>query len=250
VTAFTSGGPASAIDPALPGTLIFSTDVAAITNNDYTLSNSDQVAWIGTLSGTGVGASNDTFLAVSNIAPDGSVTHKLILREGDQVPDAPAGVLWGQPSNIAINASGTVIFGSGGLWAYAPGCAVTRRIASYGDVLAGLTTAGILWSTNPNGEGSTIGFNDEGWLAYAVLDGVSDAAILRVHFCPADLDDGSGSAQPDGGVDINDLLYFLTQYELGQCGADLDGGAGNGLPDGGVDINDLLFFLAHYEGGC
>ena len=30
----------------------------------------------------------------------------------------------------------------------------------------------------------------------------------------------------------------------------LDDGSGTGTPDGGVDINDLLFFLAHYESGC
>ncbi len=34
------------------------------------------------------------------------------------------------------------------------------------------------------------------------------------------------------------------------CPADLDDGSGTGTPDGGVDINDLLFFLARYEGGC
>ncbi len=34
------------------------------------------------------------------------------------------------------------------------------------------------------------------------------------------------------------------------CPSDLDDGSGSGLPDGGTDINDLLFFLAHYEGGC
>ncbi len=83
-----------------------------------------------------------------------------------------------------------------------------------------------------------------------------DAAITWVRRnvvaagCVADLDDGSGMGQPDGGVDINDMLYFLGQYEQGLCGADLDGGDGNGVPDGGVDINDLLFFLAHYEAGC
>ncbi len=68
--------------------------------------------------------------------------------------------------------------------------------------------------------------------------------------CPADLDDGSGTGTPDGGVDINDLLYFLAQYEGGLLPADLDDGSGTGTPDGGVDINDLLFFLTHYEAGC
>jgi len=68
--------------------------------------------------------------------------------------------------------------------------------------------------------------------------------------CAADLDNGSGNGTPDGGVDINDLLYFLAEFEAGSTNADLDNGSGNGTPDGGVDINDLLFFLAHFEAGC
>ena len=68
--------------------------------------------------------------------------------------------------------------------------------------------------------------------------------------CPADLDDGTGSGACDGGVDINDLLYFLAAYEAGSIAADLDDGTGTGTPDSGVDINDLLFFLARYEAGC
>ena len=68
--------------------------------------------------------------------------------------------------------------------------------------------------------------------------------------CPADLDDGSGTGSPDGGIDINDLLYFLSAFEQGSGSADLDDGTGTGSPDGGVDINDLLFFLSHFEEGC
>jgi hypothetical protein len=73
--------------------------------------------------------------------------------------------------------------------------------------------------------------------------------------CPADLDnDGihSNGAVRDGGVDINDLLFFLTGFELGAGDVDLDndGDPAVGTPDGGVDINDLLFFLARFEGGC
>ncbi len=81
---------------------------------------------------------------------------------------------------------------------------------------------------------------------------ITTAAAIPVpgHGCFADLDDGSGNAVPDGGVDINDLLFFLAGYEAGDPIVDLDDGSGSGTPDGGVDINDLLFFLAHYEGGC
>ena len=72
------------------------------------------------------------------------------------------------------------------------------------------------------------------------------------NLCLADLDDGSGSGSPDRGVDINDLLYFLAKFELGDVAADLDndGETSQALPDGGVDINDLLFFLARFESGC
>ena len=46
------------------------------------------------------------------------------------------------------------------------------------------------------------------------------------------------------------MLFFLAAYEATDARADLDDGSGAGTPDGGVDINDLLFFLAHYEAGC
>ena len=68
--------------------------------------------------------------------------------------------------------------------------------------------------------------------------------------CPADLDNGFGVGVHDGGVDINDLLYFLEHFEIGDFHADLDNGTGTGTIDGGVDINDLLFFLNHFEMGC
>jgi len=72
--------------------------------------------------------------------------------------------------------------------------------------------------------------------------------------CPADLDNDGvfPGGTPDGGVDINDLLFFLAAFEGGDVAADLDndGDPAVGTPDGGVDINDLLFFLARFEAGC
>jgi hypothetical protein len=69
--------------------------------------------------------------------------------------------------------------------------------------------------------------------------------------CPADLDDGSGTGTPDGGVTIDDLVYFITAFNLGDIEADLDDdGLDPGNPDGGVTIDDLIFFLAHFAGGC
>ncbi len=68
--------------------------------------------------------------------------------------------------------------------------------------------------------------------------------------CVADVDDGSGNGTPDGGVDISDLLYFLTLFDAGGLGADVDDGSSTGTPDGGVDISDLLYFLARFDAGC
>ncbi len=83
-----------------------------------------------------------------------------------------------------------------------------------------------------------------------VVAQVLTAPYPSCSYCPSDVDDGSGLGIPDSGTDINDLLFFLAQYEAGAHPADLDDGSGSGTPDGGVDINDLLFFLAHYEAGC
>ena len=78
----------------------------------------------------------------------------------------------------------------------------------------------------------------------------TSAAGHLVFVCPADLDNGTQVGSPDGGVTIDDLLYFLVVYEQGNVRADLDDGSGTGTPDGAVTIDDLLFFLVHYEGGC
>jgi hypothetical protein len=44
----------------------------------------------------------------------------------------------------------------------------------------------------------------------------SSAATLTVQdCCPSDLDDGTGTGVPDGGVGIEDLLYYLARYDTG-----------------------------------
>ncbi len=68
--------------------------------------------------------------------------------------------------------------------------------------------------------------------------------------CPADFDDGSGTGTPDGGVTIDDLVFFLSLFEAGDVRADLDDGSATGTRDGGVTIDDLIFFLTRFELGC
>jgi hypothetical protein len=68
--------------------------------------------------------------------------------------------------------------------------------------------------------------------------------------CPADFDDGSSTGTPDGGVTIDDLLYYLDLLEAGDPAADLDDGSSLGVPDQGVTVDDLLYFLTRFELGC
>jgi hypothetical protein len=68
--------------------------------------------------------------------------------------------------------------------------------------------------------------------------------------CPADVDDGSGTGTRDGGVGIEDLLYYLALYDAGDWRADVDDGTDTGTYDGGVGIEDLLYYLARYDAGC
>lgn len=68
--------------------------------------------------------------------------------------------------------------------------------------------------------------------------------------CVADFDDGSGTGTRDGGVGIEDLLFYLGVYDLGATAADVDDGSGTGTRDGGVGIEDLLYYLQRYDAGC
>lgn len=68
--------------------------------------------------------------------------------------------------------------------------------------------------------------------------------------CVADFDNGSGTGIPDGGVTIDDLLYYLAIYGNGAPSADVDDGSTIGTPDGGVTIDDLLYFLQRFADGC
>jgi hypothetical protein len=89
--------------------------------------------------------------------------------------------------------------------------------------------------------------------AFATAGGVQSASFARWGLqcaCPADLDDGSMTGTPDGGVTLEDLLYFLDQYAQGATRADLDDGTMTGTRDGGVTLEDLLYFLAHFDAGC
>jgi hypothetical protein len=68
--------------------------------------------------------------------------------------------------------------------------------------------------------------------------------------CIADTDDGTGTGTRDGGVGVEDLLYYITLFESGALAADVDDGTSTGTRDGGIGIEDLIYFLVRYDAGC
>ncbi len=68
--------------------------------------------------------------------------------------------------------------------------------------------------------------------------------------CIADLDNGTSTGTPDGGVTIDDLLYYLLIFEAGSIQADIDDGSATATRDCGVTIDDLLYYLFRFETGC
>jgi hypothetical protein len=74
--------------------------------------------------------------------------------------------------------------------------------------------------------------------------------LNAIRTCFSDLDDGLNRGWSDGAVGIEDLLYFLDQFESGSEFADCDDGSGLTRPDGGVGIEDLLHYLSLYSRGC
>jgi hypothetical protein len=83
-------------------------------------------------------------------------------------------------------------------------------------------------------------------------DGYLDSCSGGPANCPADLDDGNWGGIPNGGVGIEDLLFFLYGFEagLGVVDLDNDGDPAVGTPDAAVTIEDLLYFMNHFEAGC
>ncbi len=187
---------------------------------------------------------------------------------------------------VAINAHGAIVGASqlaSGLWhATIWQIDAAGNITSRADLGALRTTTSFAWDINDLGDVvGTSDFRATLWRSGQMLDlnsaiepsspwrldvasvisnqgriagwglrtGQPLAFVLDRH-CTADLDDGTGTGTPDGGVTIDDLLFYLVVFEQGVTRADLDDGTGTGTPDGGVTIDDLLYFLVRFEAGC
>jgi predicted dienelactone hydrolase len=133
---------------------------------------------------------------------------------------------------------------SSGAWWGVASPAVTAMLAA-GQSADVDVVIGIPQGASPNSAVMTLTARSE-------LDGGTRAfAFVTVSgLCPADLDDGNASGVPDGGVTIDDLLFYLGLFEQGVVRADTDDGTGTGTPDGGVTIDDLLYYLVRFEAGC
>ena len=44
--------------------------------------------------------------------------------------------------------------------------------------------------------------------------------------------------------------HYLFIFENGDLASDVDDGSSTGTPDGGVTIDDLLYYLQRFEAGC
>ncbi|QQS08467.1 MAG: PQQ-dependent sugar dehydrogenase [Phycisphaerales bacterium] len=76
------------------------------------------------------------------------------------------------------------------------------------------------------------------------------SSFMSAACCPADVDDGSGTGTIDGAITIDDLLYYLGLFQLGDIAADLDDGTATNTHDGAVTIDDLLYYLQRFQDGC
>jgi hypothetical protein len=135
------------------------------------------------------------------------------------LPDSPTGLQQLRPRSLVISST----FGPNLLWEYNID---TNRL----DVLADFDPQ-ILPQFQP-----TMRF--------------SGLTVVPDRYCPADIDNGAGSGLPDGGVGIEDLLFYLSIYDAGSIWADTDDGTATGTRDGGVGIEDLLYYLTRYDAGC
>jgi hypothetical protein len=108
----------------------------------------------------------------------------------------------------------------------------------------------------PDGAAAALDYVIAGWTAGAGAGGGYRINLTGACYpgpssnCVADVDDGSGTGEDDGAVTIDDLLYFLAQFEAGGTAADIDNGTATGTTDGAVTIDDLLYFLVRFEEGC
>ncbi|QQS08443.1 MAG: hypothetical protein IPK69_10645 [Phycisphaerales bacterium] len=123
------------------------------------------------------------------------------------------------------------------------GCTdLASRLVMCSDTGGSGTNAAVTFAANANSNYTIrVGGTTTGTGTISVTAGVT---------CVADMDDGTGTGTPDGGVTVDDLLYYVGIFGNGNIGADVDDGSGTGAADGAVTIDDLLYYIVRFQAGC
>lgn len=203
---------------------------------------------------TAVNADGSVVVGFGRRSSGAYATEAFIWRQGWDEIQGLGGLPGAPPYSVAsgVSADGAIVVGDGWdtdgdrtafVWDEGNGM---RRLS---DVLAdmGVSTNGIrlrrAMAVSPDGR-TIVGIA-------MTPDGQGKA--FRVYLgsaCPADFDDGTRRGVADGAVGIDDLLYFIRLFELGNITGDLDDGSFQGVRDGAVTIEDLIYFLTRFEMGC
>ncbi len=201
----------------------------------------------------------------------GSLT--MLVRTGQPAPGTPPGGVFNFFQRPTLNNDGRIIFpaavtipgapAANGVWMN-DAAGTLRQIIRAGDTIdinpdPNVTDARVVSDFSFRSTPSASGLSDANQVAVGVnfrdpdASGFPVRAILVASIdegCSADLDDGSGTGTRDGGVTIDDLVYFIDRFAAGSAEADLDDGTGTGTRDGGVTIDDLVYFVEHFAAGC
>jgi hypothetical protein len=141
-------------------------DVTSVSEGKLVFNSNGQVAFIASLTGSGVNSSNDYGIWSGAIGAS-----RLVFRAGDQIPGTLPGVTFGEIGELTVNSSGQMAFqsrlqGSGitgwnseGIWSEGPGA--LSLIARTGDQAPGLPP-GVFYS----GLGSEPVINTSGHVAF------------------------------------------------------------------------------------
>lgn len=91
---------------------------------------------------------------------------------------------------------------------------------------------------------------DEGEYQAIVTSSCGEVVLApaRLTVCVADVPTDNGFC--DGGVTVDDLLWYLAHYAYGYPEADVDDGTQTGTLDDGVTIEDVLYYVQRYAAGC
>lgn len=115
-----------------------------------------------------------------------------------------------------------------------------------GDVVAGRTVVDLA------GPGPSVRLNNNGEVFFLAALNAGQTGLLRTNIphTPPTWTMAPTPARPTGASRSMTSSITSACSAAGHDPADLDDGTGAGLPDGGVTIDDLIFFLIHFFNGC